>query len=99
VALADAVADAAAAAAAAALPSGLAAELPGETADASAASQFSDTSTCFVGEPPVFSGGGTVLACARVTTQSDQDFWSPTTVDTTGLYPAPLSVEDASPYF
>lgn len=51
-----AVADALAATAAA-RPSGLASELPGLVAEATAASQFSDSNVCLVADAPVFSGG------------------------------------------
>jgi hypothetical protein len=34
--------------------------LPGEVADATGASQFSDTSVWFVDEPPLFGGGSLI---------------------------------------
>jgi hypothetical protein len=90
---------AASAAALAAFPSGLAAENPGLLAEASPESQFSETSSWFVAEPPVFSGGGTVRDTVLVTKQSGQAFWSPTVVETTGVIPAPLMALWASLYF
>jgi hypothetical protein len=80
-----ALAAAAAADDAAARPSGLAAELPAEVAEATAASQLRDNSVCLVAEPLLFGGAATFLSTCLVTTQSDQDFASPTVVDTTGL--------------
>jgi hypothetical protein len=87
------------AAAAIAFASGLAAEYPGDFAVAGAASQLSETSSSFVAEPPLFSGGATLLATWLATRQSGHDFWSPTTVDTTAFMPAPLIAELASLYF
>jgi hypothetical protein len=77
--------------AAAARPSGLAAELPGAVADATGASQFSDTSISVVADPLLSGGGCTIRFCVRVTTQSGHAFWSPTVDSTTGRIPAPLS--------
>jgi hypothetical protein len=89
----------AAAAAAAARPSGLASELPGEVAEATAASQLRDTRVSAVAEPLLFGGGGTDRSRWLETTQSVQASWSPTVVDTTGLNPAEFSAELASLYF
>lgn len=97
--VADACAACAFFSAKAALPAGLAAELPGVFADATGASQFSDTRTSLVDEPPLFSGGCTVRSTAFVTTQSDQESRSPTVVETTGMNPPLLSVACASLYF
>lgn len=96
---AAAFAAAAFAAATAATPWGLAAELPAEVAEAMDASQLSDNSTSLVAVPLLFGGGANLLSTWLVTTQSDQDFSSPTVVDTTGLKPAPLRLLVASLYF
>ena len=68
-------------------------------ADATGASQFSDTSTSLVAEPLLFAGAAMVRCCVRVTTQSGHAFWSPTVVSTTGVKPAPLIALCASLYF
>jgi hypothetical protein len=81
------------------LPSGLAAEYPGTVADASLASQLSETRIWFVADPELFGGAGTVRCTWLETTQSGQAFWSPTVVDTTAVKPAPLMAEEASLYF
>jgi hypothetical protein len=94
-----AAADEEAAAAAAALPSGLPAEKPGVFADASPESQFNDMSTWSVGDPPLFSGAGSVLETWLTTMQSSLAFRSPTVVEMTGVIPAPLMAAVASVYF
>ena len=69
-------------------------------AEATPASQFSDTNISFVADPLLSAGGCTGLrSCARVTMQSGQAFWSPTVDCTTGLSPALLSAPCASEYF
>jgi hypothetical protein len=68
-------------------------------AEATAASQLRARSVSLVAEALVFSGGGTVLSCCRVTVQSSRASWSPTVVETTTLYPALPSVPFASEYF
>jgi hypothetical protein len=88
-----------AAAAAADRPSGLPSELPGIVADATAWSQLRDTSVWFVGEPLLLGGGGRDLSRWLNTMQFDQANRSPTVADTTGVNPAELSAELASPYF
>jgi hypothetical protein len=60
-------------------------------AEATPASQFSDTSISLVAEPLLSAGGCTVRFCVRVTMQSGHAFWSPTVDTTTGLNPALLS--------
>ena len=73
--------------------------MPGAAADATGASQFSDTSNWLVEEPLLFSGACTVRCCVRVTTQSGHANWSPTVDWTTGVKPAPLIALRASEYF
>jgi hypothetical protein len=83
----------------AALPSGLTAELPDLVAEATSASQFRDTRSCFAGEPLLFAGGAAVRFWVRVTRQSDHACSSPNVVTTTGEYPAALAADCASLYF
>jgi hypothetical protein len=73
--------------------------LPGEVAEATGASQLSDTRVWLVGEPPLFGGGGTAVSRWLSTMQFDRANRSPTVVDTTGVYPAALNAELASLYF
>jgi hypothetical protein len=68
-------------------------------ADATGASQFSDTSTSLVAEPLLLAGAATVRSLVRVTTQSGHANWSPTVDSTTGVKPAPLIALFASLYF
>jgi hypothetical protein len=68
-------------------------------ADATAWSQLRDTSVWFVAEPPLLGGAGMDLSRWWNTMQFDQANRSPTVVDTTGVNPAELSAELASPYF
>jgi hypothetical protein len=70
---AAAAADDDAAAAAAARPSGLPSELPGEVAEATAASQLSDSSVWLTGDALEFASGGSVRSCWCVTMQFGHD--------------------------
>jgi hypothetical protein len=68
-------------------------------AEATAWSQLRDNIVWFVGEPLLLGGGGMDLSRWWNTMQFDQAIRSPTVVDTTGVNPAELSAELASPYF
>jgi hypothetical protein len=70
--------------------------LPGLPAVANAASQFSDSNTWLLLEPPLLAGADTVRATWLVTTQFGHCSWSPTVVDTNGLNPALASADFAS---
>jgi hypothetical protein len=70
--------------------------LPGLPGVAKAASQFSDSKTWLLLEPPLLAGAETVRATWLVTTQFGHWSWSPTVVDTKGLKPALASADRAS---
>ncbi|WP_061001063.1 hypothetical protein [Mycolicibacterium mucogenicum] len=70
--------------------------MPGLPGVANAASQFSDSKTWLLLEPPLFAGAETVRATWLVTTQFGHWSWSPTVVDTNGLKPALDSADRAS---
>jgi hypothetical protein len=66
---------------------------------ATGASQSRNNSIWLTGEALVFSGGGSVLPSCRVTMQSGRSMVSPTVVETTTDWPAPVRADLASLYF